>query len=48
MSLKKYLLSMTGLTLLSWAISIFLINSINPETTNWIGFIFTWSIYNYS
>jgi len=31
---------MTGLTLLSWAISIFLINSINPETTNWIGFIF--------
>ncbi len=40
MSLKKYLLTMSGLTLLLWIIFIWLINSINPETTNWFGFAF--------
>jgi len=40
MSLKKYLLSMTGLTLLSWGIFIFLMTSIDPKITNWVGFVF--------
>ncbi len=40
MSLKKYLLSMAGLTLLSWGIFIFLMNSIDPKVTNWVGFVF--------
>lgn len=34
MTLKKCLLTMTGLTLLSWSIFIFLITIISPETAN--------------
>jgi len=36
MTLKKCLLTMTSLTLLLWAIFIFLIIAINPETANWL------------
>ncbi len=40
MSLKKYLLAMSSLTILLWIVFIWLISSINPETTNWFGFAF--------
>ena len=39
MSLKKYLLSMTGATLLSWGIFIFLLNFTSPETNAYLIFI---------
>ena len=40
MSLKKYLLAMSCLTLFLWSIFILLLNSINPETANWFSFAF--------
>ena len=40
MSLRKYLLTMSSLTILLWIIFICLINSINPETSNFFGFAF--------
>jgi len=39
MTLKAYLISMTLATAFCWAVFIFIINLINPETTNTIGFI---------
>jgi len=38
MTLKSYLTVMAVMTIICWAIWIFLFFSINPEITNWIGF----------
>ncbi len=38
MSLKNYLLAMTGASLLSWAIFVFLLNFTSPETNSWLIF----------
>lgn len=40
MTLKKYILSLSSLVLITWAIFIFLATMINPETSNWLGFTF--------
>ncbi len=40
MSLKKYLISMTTATIITWLLFIFIMNKIDPEITNWIGFLF--------
>ena len=46
MSLKKYLIATTALTLLSWAIFIFLLNFTSPETNSWIIFsLFYFSLF---
>lgn len=37
MTLKKYLISMSFLSLLLWAVFVFIAQVVNPETTNWIG-----------
>jgi hypothetical protein len=39
MTLKSYLITMSLITLFCWGIFIFIINLVNPETTNIIGFI---------
>lgn len=38
MTLKKYLFSMSFLSLLFWLVFVFVAKLINPETSNWIGF----------
>ncbi len=38
MTLKKYLIIMAIMTLISWAIFAYVLLSINPEITNWLGF----------
>jgi hypothetical protein len=38
MILKNYLILMSLATVLCWAIFIFIVNLINPESTNYIGF----------
>jgi len=38
MSLKNYLLAMTGASLLSWAIFAFILNFTSPETNSWVIF----------
>lgn len=46
MSLKNYLLTMAGASLLSWAIFIFILNFTSPETTSWIIFaLFYFSLF---
>lgn len=40
MSLKKYLISMTTATIITWLLFIFIMSKIDPEITNWIGFLF--------
>ncbi len=46
MNLKKYLIAMTILSLFSWAIFVFLINTINPETSDYLNFfIFYYSFF---
>lgn len=39
MTLKSYLISMALTTFFCWGIFIFIVNLVNPETTNLIGFI---------
>ena len=39
MTLKKYLIIMAIMTLISWAIFAYVLLSINPEITNWLGFL---------
>lgn len=39
MTLKSYLLSMSVITLICWSVFVFIINTINPFTTNSLGFI---------
>ncbi len=39
MTLKNYLISMGVVTLICWSVFVFIINSINPFTTNNLGFI---------
>jgi hypothetical protein len=39
MTLKSYLLSMSIATLICWSVFVFIINTINPFTTNYLGFI---------
>lgn len=39
MTLKSYLILMILATIICWAIFIFIIFTVNPETTNWIGFL---------
>ncbi len=43
MTLKKYLKTMTATTVICWIIFIYVILSINPDTTNWIGFLLFYS-----
>lgn len=38
MTLRKYLISMSVLSLLLWAVFVFIAKSIDPEITNWLGF----------
>lgn len=38
MTLRKYLISMSFLSLLLWAVFVFIAKSVNPEITNWFGF----------
>jgi hypothetical protein len=38
MTLKNYLIFMGGTTAFLWGLFFFIINLINPETTNWLGF----------
>lgn len=46
MTLKKYLLSFSSVVLLTWIIFIFLITTINPETSNWLSFaLFYFSLF---
>jgi len=40
MSLKKYLTGMTVATIITWLLFIFILSKIDPEITNWIGFLF--------
>lgn len=39
MTLKSYLATMSALTSVCWGAWIYLLFAINPESTNWIGFI---------
>ncbi len=39
MTLKNYLITMTLITVFCWGVFIFIVNLVNPETTNLIGFI---------
>lgn len=39
MTLKSYLLSMSVLTAFCWGIFIFVAGLVNPELTNWLGFL---------
>lgn len=39
MTLKNYLIVMGVLTAVCWGIFLFVANMINPETTNWLGFL---------
>lgn len=39
MTLKSYLTIMTILTLICWVALVYVVFAINPETTNWIGFL---------
>jgi hypothetical protein len=39
MTLKKYLLTMLSLTVVCWGLFLFVANLVNPETTNWLGFV---------
>ena len=39
MTLKNYLIIMGVTTALVWGLFLFIINAINPETTNWVGFV---------
>lgn len=43
MTLRRYLLVMTSLTLLCWGILFFLANIIDPTSTNWLGFVLFYS-----
>ncbi|MFA5644125.1 MAG: hypothetical protein WC928_01200 [Patescibacteria group bacterium] len=43
MTLKKYFFSIGLLTLFLWALFIFLALIINPETSDWVGFVFFYS-----
>lgn len=38
MTLKNYILAMSFLTAICWAIFIFVLNTVNPFSTNWLGF----------
>ena len=38
MTLKQYLLTMTIVTIFCWLIWLFIVWTVNPEITNWIGF----------
>jgi len=39
MTLKNYLIFMGSTTALLWGLFFFVINLINPDTTNWLGFV---------
>ena len=39
MTLKSYLTIMTILTLICWSALVYVVFTINPEATNWIGFL---------
>jgi len=39
MTLKQYLITMSVVTAICWLIFIFIIWTVNPEVTNWIGFL---------
>lgn len=39
MTLKNYLLVMGILTALCWGVFVFIINLVDPEKTNWLGFL---------
>ena len=39
MTLKKYLILMILMTLVCWAAWVYIIIIVNPEITNWIGFV---------
>lgn len=39
MTLKSYLITMSLISLVCWGVFIFILWSINPATTNWIGFL---------
>lgn len=39
MTLKNYILAMTFLTAICWGFFIFVMNMINPFSTNWLGFL---------
>jgi len=39
MTLKSYLVTMSVLTFICWGAWIYLLLAINPEVTNWIGFV---------
>lgn len=39
MTLKSYLFVMSVLTTISWVIFLFVANLVNPEITNWFGFL---------
>ena len=39
MTLKQYLITMSVVTGVCWLIFIFIIWTVNPEVTNWIGFL---------
>lgn len=39
MTLKSYLITMLLITVFCWGVFIFIVNLVNPETTNIIGFI---------
>lgn len=39
MNLKKYLVTMSIITIILWVLFIFITNIIDPEITNWIGFL---------
>ncbi len=43
MTLKRYLLSMSLITLICWFVFVFIISTINPLTTNSLGFILFYS-----
>lgn len=39
MTLRKYLIIMSIMTIISWIIFVYVLLSINPEITNWLGFM---------
>ncbi|MBU0619992.1 MAG: hypothetical protein V1768_00655 [Patescibacteria group bacterium] len=39
MTLKTYLLVMIATTIICWSVFVFIVLTINPEITNWIGFL---------
>lgn len=46
MTLKKYLISMSFLSFLLWAVFVFIAQVVNPETTNWVGLaLFYFSLF---